>query len=86
MNYQLTSKDAPKITLAVVLLVALCTTVWVKSRKATSQREQTSMMVQMNREMGIPIIDNSRPKEERSQEQDDQQEQLSAQSRSNPPR
>lgn len=79
MNYQLTPKDAPKVAIALILLLALGTTAVVKSNRASAERERKETIVQMNREIGAPMIDNSGPENEQEQEKDDQQEQASAQ-------
>ena len=78
MNYRITSKDAPKIVLGFVLLLACAGFAMSKSRQARQQRENSETIAHMNREMGLPFIDTSQPKEQQTQEQDNQQEQASA--------
>lgn len=82
MQRQLTAEDAPKIALALGLLLALCGVGLFTTRKAGVQREQERIIVHMSREMGVPVMDASKTSEEasqqESQEKDNQQEEASA--------
>ena len=78
MNYQLTSKDVPKIALALILLLAIAGFFMSKSRQGRAEHESRETIVRMNREMGLPFIDTAQPKERQSQEEDNRQEQASA--------
>jgi hypothetical protein len=81
MNYQLTAKDAPKIAIGLILLLVLGTTAVVRSNRASIEVERKDAIVRLNREMGVPNIDNSGAKSEQEQQKDDDQEQASAEKR-----
>jgi uncharacterized protein YneF (UPF0154 family) len=74
MKYQLTSKDVPKIVLALVLLVGSIGTFVSRSHQAQLQQENREMIKHLNRELGVKDSEFSESTEELHRERKEETE------------